>query len=191
MVKFSIKRKTLIDTLKHLGVAMRHNPVRNQVVNCEITVKTGLIELVVPGAFYTIDASTSGVAKVSLPFLYLKNIIETLNDPEITVLVGQNTLTFGDLTVAAKTTFIKDDSILKRIALPINYNIKDILNLPSQYTQEELDFNGMTTRIYEAKAQTSKTIDDVFGKLNIYGVSRDEIVKLVESSLGISLNTVS
>jgi len=132
MVKFSVEKKALVDTLKHLGVAMRHNPVNNQVVNCEITVKTGLIELVVPGAFYKIDALTSGVAKVSLPFLYFKKIIETLSQPEITILVGQNVLTFGGLTVAAKTTFIKDDSILKRIDILINYSIKDILNLPSQ-----------------------------------------------------------
>ena len=183
MVTFNVKTAVLLGTLKKMAVAVRRGPAEDYRVNCEITVKSELIELVVPGAFFTIKALTSGTAKISLPFIYFENLVRTHQLEEFNAMVTKNEMAIGNLTIGVKTTFFENDGILKRIDLPINYGIQELFKAEGKYTEEELEFNQLKPLIDQEKRKLSKAITRSYELLKIYGVKKDMIKDLVEKAL--------
>lgn len=93
--------------------------------------------------------------------------------------IGDGFMTIGNLKVKASTFFFQDYSILRSIKLPINYSIVDILRLSDLYTPEEIEFNKMYILIKSTIGEIDKDINVSYGILKKYGVTTDEIRKIV------------
>jgi hypothetical protein len=183
MVSFKVKKKEITEILKMMSSALTKGKQKASVA-VEITVKDGRIELVVPGAKFFNNCSTSGSCKVSILFDYLQNIVNTSKEEEIEFLIEENLIKTGSLEIGAKTTFFEDDRVLRSIALPINYKITNILRLPQMgYTPEEIAFNNLTGKLNEAKEELEKKIEKAAGLLKIYGVTVDELRELTHKKL--------
>lgn len=185
MAHFQLKTKVLKQTLAKMKVALKSTALDKRTVYCEITITDGKITLTCPGVTYTVDAETDGMAKVALPYLYLANILKDHKALEIKASLSDNWLKLGSVKVAAKTTFMQNDTILRSVNLPLNYNDRDLLKMSDQgFTPEELQFNRLESKIDNAQNKLEANILKAYKVLKIYGFTYDEIMKLVNQKVG-------
>ena len=184
MVTISTTKKDLLQTLKYLKIALKSSSFKDNNVVCEITITKSKATFAVPGAIFSLICDTKGVAKVTLPFIHLFEIIKSFSTTIIDITIEKDLFKIGTFSFPVKTTFIEDDSILRTIALPLNFTDIDILLLQKKgYTDEELAFNDTDSKIDDAVKRMNNNIEVAYNVLKFYGVSLSEISDLVNSKL--------
>lgn len=178
--KYTMTCKTseLNDAMKFLSITVPKNK-RGKLYICEITIKTNEVNFVAIGATRVIYCNAEGPVKISIPFLYFYDIVKNIKTFSTEIYIGDGLMAIGNLTVKVNTFFFQDDSILRSIKLPINYSIVDILQLSDRYTTEEIEFNKLDILLKRAYAELDKDINVSYGILKKYGVTTDEIRKIV------------
>jgi hypothetical protein len=172
----------LKETLKFLKRAVPKNSMA-KLYSCEMTIKTNVVFFVAIGATRVLYCNASGPAKVTMPFLYLYDIVKRIRTFNTEIAIGNGVITIGKVTVNARTFFFQDDTILRSINLPINFTVDDILRLPGQYTPEELEFNKLNDLIKRTNEDMAKEIRQVSGILRKYGFTHSEIENLVHEKI--------
>jgi hypothetical protein len=152
----------------------------NKECTLEVTIIEGFIELVIPGAYLQIQASTSGSVKFTIGLTYFIDVLQS-SPSTLNCLVTPNTLSIGKLSIPVVTTFFETDRILRRINLPVNYTFKDVarLYLSMKYTSEEIQFNNLTEDVEAALAQVETDVKRIAALTKTYGISKDEVEKIL------------
>jgi hypothetical protein len=176
------KTKDLLETLKFLKGVVPKNKMGSK-YNCEITFKTNQIDFVIIGASKTLYCNANGPAKISIPVLYLYDIVKTIKEYSTEVSAGYGFVEINHLRVYTWTNFLEDDTVLRSVNLPINFTPADIVKLPEKHTNEELDFNNLTTIYYKTFRTLSTDIKSVHEKLKKYGFTLEEINLIIKSKI--------
>ena len=184
MIRLLVKKSNLQSTLNLIKSGLRVRGKKALTITCEITITDNKITIAVPGAVFSVNCHVKGSAKITLPFFYFFDIIKKTNHQEIEIEIDERQMTIGTTTVGVQTTFIEDDKILRTIDLPLNYSDKDLILLKTgKYTKEELSFNNLTTNIELAEIKLEKNIEKAYDLLKQYGISKSELVALVNERL--------
>lgn len=178
----SCQTSDLKDALKFLKRAVPKNSMA-KLYSCEMTIKTNVVFFVAIGVTRVLYCNATGPAKVTMPFLYLYDIVRRIRTFSTEIAIGDGVITIGKVTANARTFFFQDDTILRSINMPINYSVDDILRLPGQYTPEELEFNKMNDLIQRTKEDMAKEIRQISGILRKYGFTHAEIENLVHEKI--------
>ncbi len=184
LVSFTTKSKELLQTLTKMnnGVGLKNILTTNPI--CEITITDNKVTLNIPGAEFYIGAVTQGTAKVTLPFLYLLDVVKCESKIDSTFIIEDGRIILNELIFNANTNFFNDDKILRSINLPINYTNIDLLRLRNgRYTEEEINFNKLYYKIKDAEKELKKNIRAAFKALKGYGITKIELEKLVSMRL--------
>jgi len=178
--KYTMTCKTseLNDVMKFLSIVVPKSK-KGKLYSCEITIKTNEVNFVAIGATRVLYCKSTGPVKISIPFLYFYDIVKNIKTFSTQISIGDGLMAIGNLNVKVNTFFFQDDSILRSIKLPINYSIVDILRLSDRYTPEEIGFNKLDILLKRAYAELDKDISVSYGILKKYGVTTDEIRKIV------------
>jgi hypothetical protein len=151
MIIITAKTKELFQTLKYLKVAVGRSKKNNNVF-CEITVTDGKLTFAVPGAIFPMVCITQGTCKTAVLFLHFFQIVKDLKVKDVKIIITKDSIQIQNVTISANSTFFENDKILRTIQLPMNYNDADLLKLLNEgYTMEELEFNNLTFKIYQAE----------------------------------------
>ena len=189
MISFSCKTKDFKKALNSIKAIHKGKRIHNIRETCEITLIDGHVRITIPGATFGFDCETKGTAKATLLFSNLYSIMDHHSFEEILVEFYDGSLRFGSVQVKAKTTFFKNDSILRTIILPNNYSDLDLLLLKNEgYTEEELKFNNLLSLIESAERRVYYNIRQSTAYLREYGIMPKEIKKLLVEKLGIRLD---
>lgn len=189
MVTFKVDTKELKSALKKMKPAFSGltTKMRKKSV-CEVTVKSQQIELVVTGIQYIIPAESSGSAKIVFQFFPVLMLLDSYPESILEFKISDGKVEVGSFSIPAKTTFIENDSILRSIILPINYKDKDLLQLLIKgYTKEELEFNHISPAIEKARNNLISDSNKAFESLKQYGVTREDLKKLITLRIGVDL----
>jgi hypothetical protein len=151
------KTSDLKEVMKFLKRAVPKTAI-GKLYSCEITIKTNEVIFVVVGATRVLYCKSAGPVKLSIPFMYLNDIVKYIKTFSTQISINEGLMTIGNLKVTASTCFFQDDTILRSINLPINFSANDILQLPQQYTTEELEFNNMNKLIRKTHGEIAKDI---------------------------------
>lgn len=189
MISFHCKTKEFRKTLELLKGVYKRKRIDFIKDTCEITLVDKNVTLAIPGSVFSFKCETKGTAKASLLFRNLWSIIEHHQAEEIVVEFYDESLRFGSVQVKAKTVFFHNDSVLRTIILPNNYNDLDLLLLKNEgYTEEELRFNNLFDVIEQAERRVYYNIRKASLYLRDYGVMPKEIKKFLIEKLGIRLD---
>ncbi len=151
---------------------------------CEVTITKGNVKFAGYGYTHNLRCETKGVAKFSLPMLYLEDVVKKHSGKTLKFEVEKNWIKLGSANFHANVSLIEDDTILRTIDLPRNYTDIELLQLPDKgYTVEDLEFNNFIPKIETAKIRLETNIDKAFKMLSVYGVQKDEIEKMVHKKL--------
>jgi hypothetical protein len=188
MVTFTIENKELSKVLKQTRAIYKAGKIRRNACQCEVTVLQDCIEIVSPGIGFRIDALTSGICKFSIPLRFFDNLIGTFKDRALLFKVSEKQLEIENYSCKVKTTFFKDDNVLRSIQLPINFSDADLIELGTNriYTDEELEFNDLQGVIRNAQASLKDNIETAWALLKPYHITKDELAELVCRKLGIT-----
>lgn len=178
---FTISTTELRNTLKLMKSALSGNWEEDRPY-CELTIKTNSIELVVAGIKQVRPCEAWGPAKVTISFLHLLHLIKDSRQRSTKVIVGDDFMTIDDTTVDVVTWFFQDDSILRSIDLPANYDVVDILNLPQKYTAEEIEFNKLKKDLTAAQSKLYEDIQKVAKILKKYRIYEPTIQRFIYDS---------
>lgn len=178
----------LQEILKFLSVAIPKNK-KGKLYNCEITIKTNEVSLVVIGATKTIYCNATGPVKVSLPFWYLNDIVRLITTYYITLDVSEGFLIIGKLTISTSTCFFQDDSILRSVNLPMNYTVADLMRINDHYTPEEIAFNKLDVLIKNNVDTISQDVKKIAVILKKYGITVKDIKEFVFEKINYTPNT--
>lgn len=186
MVSFLIDTNELNQVLKRLKIIQKVNKGKKKAIMCEVTVKDGRIELNAPGLFQILEAKTNGTCKFSLRISFFTRVIASYKKKYLNFNVTEGILEIENYICNVNTTFFENDSILRSIQLPINFNDGDILSLTGpEFTKEELQFNQLGPDIIRAK---KKLVMDLLAASQIladYKISYSELKTLVCNKLNI------
>ena len=189
MISFQCKTKDIKATLKLLKGVHKHKHIIGIKVTCEITLTDGNVQLAIPGAIFNFKCQSKGTAKATMEFRKLYNLIDHHSYDELYVEFFDGSLRFGSVTLEAKTIFFKNDSVLKTIDLPDKYTDLDLLLMKNEgYTKEELEFNNISGIIEMAERRVYYNVRRSAGYLREYGITPQEIKKLLVEKLGIRLD---
>ena len=189
MISFQCKTKDIKATLKMLKGVHKHKHIIGINVTCEITLTDGNVQLAIPGAIFNFKCQSKGTAKATMEFRKLYNLIDHHSYDELYVEFFDGSLRFGSVIVEAKTIFFKNDSVLKTINLPDNYTDLDLLLMKNEgYTKEELEFNNISGIIEMAERRVYYNVRRSAGYLREYGITPQEIKKLLMEKLGVRLD---
>ncbi|RIJ46305.1 hypothetical protein D1614_19050 [Maribellus luteus] len=92
-------------------------------------------------------------------------------------------MTVNETTVDVVTWFFQDDSILRSIDLPVNYDTVDILRLSQKYTKEEIEFNKLTEEHRQAQNKLYEDIIKVRRILKKYLIGEGDITNFIISNI--------
>jgi hypothetical protein len=184
MVTFIANTKSLQALFKQLKVGLGKLNPKTKAFACEITVIDDTVVFNLPGFQNSISCATEGTVKVTTSFLRLFDIIKNETKKEMFFQIGEEEMTIGILTLAVHTCYFKNDRILRSINMPINFKDIDLLRLQKQgYTFEELQFNKLINPITEAENNLKYNINYSYNRLKEYGVSYEELEKLVKTNI--------
>ncbi|MBN4049736.1 hypothetical protein JYT36_00750 [Bacteroidales bacterium AH-315-N07] len=178
------KTKELFQILQQVKAAVRGRSSKTLATTCEITVTDGKITFAVPGAVFSLECSTQGTCKATVPFLHFMRIVKDSKQEETEMIVRVGKLQLNSITLSAKTTFFENDKILRTIQLPMNCTEVQLLRLKMKgYTEEELNFNGLVLLIDKANENLNEILLDTYKKLKQYGITYEELEKMVKEKL--------
>ena len=172
------KTSDLMETMRFLKRAIPKTSNGKKYL-VEITVKTNEAIFVTIGATKTLYCRASGPAKVTIPFIYLFDVVKNLKKLNTHIGIGPGSLIFEGLILGANTFFFDDDSILRSIDLPINFSPVDVLNIPSRYTQEEIEFNKVDGLVKAAYKDLDEDIAQIYRRLAKYRFNKEEVENFV------------
>lgn len=177
-----ISRAAFIKSFKRLAaVVNKQKKFYKDLTVLELTVTDGVLALAVPGAVLRIEGTTSGTCKATIRYFYFLQMIEDSAHRTIEIEITQGEININGVRKNISTTFFENDSILRTINLPANYRIIDLLRLPSEgFTIEELQFNVLDILLQNAKMMLKGNIERSYSNLSDYGVTKEDIIELVE-----------
>jgi hypothetical protein len=180
MVIFEIDKKTAVKTFNDIKSLMRAAKTWKLTARMEITVLDGLVQLVGEGFVLELAALTTGTCKLTVSVMQWYDLITTFPEKSIKVIVSPGEAMLGKTTVKAQTTFFETDQILRSISLPANPLAVDYLKLEYQgYTQDELQFNAVDTKITWAKQQFEESIRLAALALRPFRISKTELRQII------------
>ena len=184
MVTFKVNTNKLKKAFKQLKFGLGRQNKRAKGFACEITVIDGLVIFNVPGLQNSIPCTTQGTVKVTTPFFRLNDIIQHETQRELLFEIGDETMKIGITTISVLTCVFKDDTILRSIHMPINFEDIDFLRLEKQgYTTEEIEFNKLRHLVVEAENNVDRNINAAYQRLKGYGVTYEELETLVQQKI--------
>ena len=146
----------------------------------EITVLDGAIQLVGPGFVRNLDALTTGSCKLVVSALQWFDFIQSSQEKLLKVVVTEGEAMVGRVSVRVNTTFFETDKILRSIQLPVNPKAIDYWKLEYQsYTPDELQFNGVDSKIIQAKKDFEESIRLAAMNLSQFRISKQELKEMV------------
>jgi uncharacterized ubiquitin-like protein YukD len=177
-----ISRAAFIKSFKRLAaVVNKQKKFYKDLTVLELTVTDGVLALAVPGAVLRIEGTTSGTCKATIRYFYFLQMIEDSAHKTIEIEITQGEININGVRKNISTTFFENDSILRTINLPANYRVIDLLRLPSEgFTIEELQFNVLDIPLQNAKMMLKGNIERSYSNLSDYGVTKEDIIELVE-----------
>jgi hypothetical protein len=180
MVRILADRYKLLSLIKQLKLSLNGKRKYSNSLTCEITVTEGKITLATPGIILAMACETIGTAKATIPFIHLLKIVSDTTASLVLLEIENNAIIIEDVIAKSATTFFNDDTILRTIRIPLNYNDYDILKLEYEgYTPEELRFNRISPMLLDAKSNLYQRAIEVAKILHPYNISSDEITKWV------------
>ncbi|WP_130275679.1 hypothetical protein [Cecembia calidifontis] len=127
-----------------------------------------------------LDALTTGSCKLVVPVMQWFDFIHTSQDKVLKIVVTEGEAMVGRVSVRANTTFFETDRILRSIQLPVNPKAIDYWKLEYQgYTQDELQFNGVDSKIAQAKKDFEESIRLAALNLNQFRISKEELKEII------------
>ncbi|WP_163710213.1 hypothetical protein [Mangrovibacterium lignilyticum] len=183
-IKASFKCKTieLRDTIKFLNASIP-SKVEGYKRRLEVTVKTDEVIFVTAGSKKTLYCEAFGPVKFEMSLLYLKDMADTCISRTSTISIGDWFLTYNGHTIDVETCYFEDFTILRSIALPMNYKVNDILNLPNKYTPEEIRFNKLEDEYNSAMLKLGNDLKIIKQRLKKYGITEIEIDKFINERI--------
>jgi len=180
---FTVNRKELVSTLAHFRKVVKSAKKQDTIL--EATITDGALTLNIPGGELNVQAKTKGTAKFVIKLWYFADVVSSFDYKELNLLLTEDTLKISNTLINVHTTFFKDDSILRSINLPLNFNHVDLYRLKhsGKYTELEIEFNKLTGTIEDAILQIKVDIDEVYRVLKKYGYSKKEITEIIMAKL--------
>jgi hypothetical protein len=179
LASFKLKTNELNNALKLLKVSLKLKASNKLDLMCEVTIKNGQIDLCVPGVVQIVNCETDGTAKFVIPYLQLEFFVKSFKKREMDFTLFEGELICENSRFAIETTFFKDDNILRSIDLPLNYTIRDLLDLSEKgFTSEELEFNNIPSLIENEKQRLWKELKKDGNALSKFKIKHEVALKL-------------
>jgi hypothetical protein len=155
-------------------------------VRCELTVFSDRIELNAPWGKYALEASANGTAKATFSLETISKILKTFTESEITINVTEGQIKINGFSFNTDTFFFENDSILRSIVLPVNSTDLDLVRLLNgKYTYQELQFNKLWAPAVSAENRLKSALKSALKYLKPFGISEDDLQKIVNEKLAI------
>ncbi len=183
-LKFKIGLTDFMATLNQMKFAFVGKKSKKRLINSNVTINDGEVEFEAHGYMFRHKVKCKGGAQFSIPFPRLQLIASTAKEPDVVFIVEEGMVQINFTTLKVTTTFFKTPNSMRKIALSVNSNDRELLQLPYLgYSKAEITFNKLTPKIRRAKARLEENITQAFYILEVYGVSIEEIEELVDSKL--------
>ena len=182
--KFIIEKKSLEQQLYRLKPdGRRKRKVINQAL-LEISLTTDLMTLTVPGIHLDLEIQGTGAGKISTGLMHFIHVVEDLQKDTFILQLFDGEIRIDDKIVQANVWLYQNDSILRKINLPINYDELELLRLPLLgYTDEELYFNKLSVKVDIAEKHLERNITEVAAILKQYGFTRKELSSYIKEKI--------
>lgn len=183
-LKCKVGLSEIKEVLKQMNFVFVGKRNTKKLINCKITLKDGMMEFDAHGFTFNLKAKSKGGVEFQIPFPRLQIIINTAKDSFVVFIIRDGVVQINNTCLNITTTFFRNSSPIKKIALSVNSNDRELLLLPHLgYTQTELNFNKLTPKIKRAKARLEDRIVETYSILEVYGVTLDDIEELVHLKL--------
>ncbi len=179
--RFIIDKAALENQLKKIKPdGRRKKKVINQLV-LEVSLTTDLMTLTVPGFHLDLEVQGTGAGKVSTGLLHFIHIVENLPDGTFILQLLDGEIRVNDKYIQADVWLYQNDSILRKINLPVNYSELQLLRLPILgYTDDELYFNKLSVKVDIAQKHLERNISEAADILDQYGIGRKELSAFIK-----------
>jgi hypothetical protein len=180
MVIFELTTKEAQQTFKEIKKILTAAKTWKITTRIEITVLDGKIQLVGLGFVKELNALTTGSCKLVVPVLHWFELVTMSTDKILKVVVTEGEAMVGKVSVRVLTTFFETDKILRSISLPANPKAIDYWKLEYQgYIPEEIQFNGLESKISWAKREFEECIDLAAMNLNPFRITKAELREMI------------
>lgn len=184
MIIVELNTKKALQTFTQIKKIMTAAKSWKLATRIEITVLDGKIQLVGQGFVKELEAVTTCSCKLVVPVMHWFEIIKMSKEKITKIVVTEGEAMVGRVTVNVPTTFFDTDQILRSIPLAANPKAIDYWKLEYQgYTQEELEFNQLKSKILWAKIEFENCIELAAANLNPFRISREELREMVLQKL--------
>jgi hypothetical protein len=184
MVIFELSPKEAQQTFKEIKRILTAAKSWKITRRIEITVLDGKVQLVGFGFIKEMNALTTGSCKLTIPVLHWYELVTMSTDKVLKVVVTDGEAMVGKVSVRVQTTFFETDKILRSITLPANPKAIDYWKLEYQgYTPEEIQFNGLESKISWSKREFEECIGLAAMNLNPFRITKDELREMILNRL--------
>lgn len=172
---FSIDTQELKRVLRILKSSFK-NQTQQLLPYCEITIKTEKIEIAVAGFKHVVDCEAWGPARFVIGFEHFRHLVNDRPLMKTKVIVGDDFMTINEtVSVTVQTWYFKNDTILRTIDMPVNYDTVDILKMAERYTKEEIEFNKLNGEYIKAHNDLYERIEKIKRLLKPYNIPSKNI----------------
>ena len=183
-LKFIIEKKVLFGIMIQITkVLKRSNGNRRHQIG-EFTITKNKLTINVPGATFDIKITSEGGAKFTTNLIPFSRAIDVFPENILEFTLYNNQLTCSSFRLDVVAIFIKDDRVLRKIDLPVNYRNSDIVRLLNcKYTHEELAFNKLDGIVANVINDLRDKTLKIANLLEPYGIKYDVIDVFIKKEL--------
>lgn len=187
MISATARKTEWHSILKKLKAASRSGNKKAMNSQCEVTIfRDGKVDFVTAGISVSLHCRTTGTVRFICQYEYLAELIESVRSREVTIAVKDEEVTVGLISFKTSVTYFDNDSVLRTIKLPIDYDDAWLIRLIAEgYTKEEIHFNRLYVQIELALQRLELRISKAHSQLKEFGVKKSDLRELVYNNLGI------
>jgi hypothetical protein len=183
-LKFIIEKKVLFGIMIQITKVLKRSNGNKRHQIGEFTITKNKLSINVPGATFDIKIISEGGAKFTTNLILFSRAINVFTDNILEFTLYNNQLSCSSFRLDVVAIFIKDDRVLRKIDLPVNYRKSDIVRLLNgKYTHEELAFNKLDDIVDNVISDLRDKTLKIANVLEPYGIKYDVIDVFIKRQL--------
>ena len=145
-----------------------------------LMIKQNTLELDATGMAFDIPCKCDRIMTLLVPFQPFFVLIKDLDEEWIKIEFDNNYINLGNRRIENPFIKVEHPENLRRIKLPINYNITELLSLRDRYSIEELEKNNIYEDLLQAEEKLNEDINQAVDFLKKYGITHKELSNIID-----------
>jgi len=183
MYKSIINYQQLFDAVKRIQAIHVKTKKKQKDYLLELSFKPNQLEVNAIGISLKVECKSSFYIKLIVPFLSLRQLIDSLNLDQIELEFDNKYIELGNRRIESAFIKVEHPENHRNLKLVMNYSKLELLSLRDQYSENELETNNLLLKLKKAEIELEDNLTLAASALKDYGFTYSILHQLIDKKI--------